>query len=179
VINFAVGIEVVRECEKIRPCYPKEGCELAIRISHFTDAFNITITIDLFDSNDKSGKITPWILICQHLLFYAFKIVDQTTLFVDGDRVYHPKVTPPERGRFTAVLSVADKSIESLLYWNQKTSDINVVANITELENAVRNLTNFTNTLWGMYQDLSEKYKMLDPQVDSKPTAPPGKRNNN
>jgi hypothetical protein len=98
---------------------------------------------------------------------------------VDGDGVYHPNVTAPELGGYTAVLSVADQSIESLVHWSQKTSHINVVANTTELENEVRNLTNLTHILWGMYRNLSEEYIKLNSQVESLLAALPGKRKKN
>jgi hypothetical protein len=55
VINFAVGIGFLGESEQNRPCYPKEDCDLAVKINHSTDSFNITIV--LLDSNGKSGKL--------------------------------------------------------------------------------------------------------------------------
>ena len=91
---------------------------------------------------------------------------------MDGHKTYHPTVTPPEQGRFTAVLSVADKNTKSRVYWSKKTLLIDVVANIAELQNTVENIN---QTLWKMYQELSEKYDKL---VDNLPTTPPGNRKN-
>ena len=106
-------------------------------------------------------------------ILYAFKIVSQTTLPVGGG-VYHQTVTLPEQGRFIANLSVADKNIENRVYWSKKTLLIDVVANVTELQNSLDNLTKLYQILWGMYQNLSKEYNELKSQVDSLPTAPAG-----
>ena len=92
---------------------------------------------------------------------------------MDGDKVYHAKVTTPELGSYMATLSVTNKSIEGQIYWSRQTLRISVIANITELENTVKNLTNFAQTLWIMYQNLSAEYIKLKSQFDSLPTAPP------
>lgn len=98
-------------------------------------------------------------------ILYAFKIVSQTTLPVDdGDTTYHLNITLPKQGGFKAVLSVADKDIESRVYWSKKTLHINVVANITELQISFNNLN---DTLWRMYQELSEKYNELKSRVNN------------
>ena len=122
-----------------------------------------------------SALLAPRILHNSASFFYAFKIVNQTTLsVVDGDKVYRPTVTLPEQGRFTAALSVADKNIESRVYWSKKTLHIDVVANITELQITVENLTNVTYTLLRMYHDLFEEYRELQSQVNSLLTTPAG-----
>ena len=92
---------------------------------------------------------------------------------MDSDKVYHAKVTTPELGWYVATLSVTNKSIEGQVYWSRQTLRISVVANIAELENTVKNLTNFTETLWILYQNLSAEYIKLRSQFDSLPTAPP------
>ena len=114
-----------------------------------------------------SALLAPRVLHNIASFFYVFKIVEQTTLsVVDDEEVYHQTVTFPEQGTFTAALSVADKNIESRVYWSKRTLRIDVVANITELQNTVTNLTNFTDTLWRMYQDLFQEYGELRSQVN-------------
>ena len=102
------------------------------------------------------------------------QIVNQTTFTVEGDKVYHPKVIVPKLGLFMATLSVV-KNVESSVYWSRQRLQINVVADISELEYKVNELINFTQILWKMYQNLSDEYEMLKSHVDSLPTSPAGK----
>lgn len=94
---------------------------------------------------------------------------------MDGNKVYHQKVTAPELGSFMAVLSVGE-SVESSVYWSRQMLPISVIANISEVENKLKNLTTFTLTLWKMYLNLSEEYDKLESRVDSLPASPPGKK---
>ena len=65
-IIVAVGIGFLPQSEQIRPCHPKKDCALSVKISHSTTSFDVTI--DLLDSNEKTG--TLW-----HELFVSIRII--------------------------------------------------------------------------------------------------------
>ena len=160
--HFIYSAEEIGFLPPSRECHPEEACDLAVEIRHFTASQPFDVDVKLLDLNESAGKFLCRIIICY--LFGMFHIVDQSTIHVENDGVYHPQVTAPEVGMYRGTLSVADDR-KNLVYWSHQELEIKVITNVEELIKTM--IANLTRDWELKYSKLNDSYNELNKKFES------------